>query len=417
MGMDPLKDIIECCHQRHENPLRQRRTVVTPVLYNKGYPYQFTVYCAQRYPVPLADLEQANISFMPIGHAPDNDHGPRDFGGERFLRCQGVQDWEIRQWQGSWGIQAYTGVPSARDSAPWHDIDFKYEIISASPDAVFACIDALVHAIDNPLLTLSRSGGLRFSCRVSDYLHPNTEEARLYVYKRTPTMENPHQRDVYLEILGEDGYSCWDARYEILLGDLLNPPVVAKEVLFAPLDALRAELHEPVLFKEQKVEDAPQVVSAVPASLGSPNLDLAKEAFVRRDFLYLRRENGFHYWTHPDHSLSNEHVVLWESDDTVWIRASTPDGELPTKSTPITEVWDDTGVVSLPPAGLPVSDKILAVQEGQLSPLAVKRPPTVLRKSEYAKARYGTPEKDVVPVQSISNGKLLVSTGLLPRQT
>ena len=73
-----------------------------------------------------------------------------------------------------------------------------------------------------PLLTLSKSGGLRFSCRVLDYLHPNIEQERLYIYKDTVTPRKSNQRDVYLEILGEEGYSRWDARYEILLGNLLE---------------------------------------------------------------------------------------------------------------------------------------------------------------------------------------------------
>ena len=405
MDIDFLKGIIERCHQRHENPLRQRKTVVTPALYNKGCPYQLTVYCAQRYPVLLADLEQADISFMPIGHAPDSDRGPRDFGGERFLSRQGVQDWGMRRWHGSWGIQMYTGIPSERDGAQWHDINFKYDVISAAPDAVFACIEALVNAIDNPLLTLSQSGGLRFSCRVPDYLHPNTEDARLYIYKHTPTLEDPNQRDVYLEILGEEGYSPWDARYEILLGNLLDPPVVAQEVLFAPIDALRAELHEPAPSEEQKLEDIPQVVSVAPPSLGTPNLDLAKEAFMQRGFSYIRQENGFHHWMQSDGTVGDEHVSLWESNGTVWIHASTPDAGLPTRAIPITEVWDDTGIVSLTAATeLPISDKMLAVREGKLSPLAIKRPPKVLRKSEYTKEGYETPEKSTIQAQSIFDG-------------
>ena len=415
INMDFLKGIIERCHQRHENPLRQRKTVVTPALYNKGYPYQITVYCAQRYSVLLADLEQADISFMPIGHAPDNDRGPRDFGGDRFLSRQGVQDWGIRRWHGSWGIQVYTGIPSERDSARWHDIDFKYEAISTAPDAVFACIDALVTAIDNPLLTLSKSGGLRFSCRVPDYLHPNTEDARLYLYKHTPTPEDPNQRDVYLEILGEEGYSPWDARYEILLGNLLDPPVVAKEVLFAPIDALRAELHEPAHPNEQELGALPQVIPVAPSSLGSHNLDLAKAAFVQRGFSYIRQENGFHYWMQPDGTVGDEHVSLWESNGTVWIHATTSDAGLPTRAIPITEVWDDTGIVSLTAATeLPISDKMLAVREGKLSPLAIKRQPTVLHKSEYTKEGDATPEKSTVQTQSIFDGTARVH-GLITR--
>ena len=272
--MNSLKDLIERCHERREKPLRQRKTVVTPALYNKSHSYQVTVYCAQRYPVLLADMEQADISFMPIGRTPEYDRGPRDFGGERFLERQGLQNWGIRRWHASWGLQMYTGVPSARDSASWHDIDFKYEAICAAPDAIFTCIEALINIVSNPLLTISKSGGLRFSCRVLDYLHPNTEQERLYIYKHTPTSETPDQRDVYLEILGEEGYSRWDARYEILLGNLLDPPIIAKEVLFAPIDALRAELHEPIRLEDESsstvIENETQErnIATAPASRG-----------------------------------------------------------------------------------------------------------------------------------------------------
>ena len=376
--------------------------MVMPALYNKGHLYQLTVYCAQRYPVLLAELERADISFMPIGHASENDRGPRDLGGARFLKCQGIRDWGMRRWRASWGIQIYTGTASEHNGGRWHDIDFKYEAISAAPDAVFACIETLLSTVESPLLTISKSGGLRFSCRVLDYLHPNTKDSKLYIYKRTPIPENPHQRDVYLEVLGENGYSRWDARYEILLGNLLDPPLIPKEVLFAPIDALRAELHEPIPLEEQKLEDAPQVVSIAPSSLGSHNLNLAKEALLKRGFSYVRQENGFHHWTQPVGTVSTEHVLLWERDGTVWVRASTPDIGLPTETTAITDVWTDTGIVSLTVAvGLSVPDEMLAVREGQLSPLAIRRPPPVLRKPEYTKKRYEILEKNTVQTHSV----------------
>ena len=57
-----------------------------------------------------------------------------------------------------------------------------------------------------------------------------------------------------------------------------------------------AELHQPGASKiEQK-----QVGADLPLSLGSNNLDLAKEAFVKRGFSYIRQRNGFHHWRHPD---------------------------------------------------------------------------------------------------------------------
>ena len=401
-SMSPLRNILQRCHRRHEKPLRQRKTVITPALYKRGYPFLFTVYCAHKYPVVLADLEQADISFMPIGRAPVYDRGPNDFGGERFSERQGTEDWRLNRWYASWGIQMYMGLPSGREGAQWHDLDFTYEAICAAPDAVFACIEALISVVANPLLTLSESGGLRFSCRVLDYLHPNIEHERVYIYKHTPTAENPHQGDVYLEIFGEKGYSRWDARYEILLGDLLNPPVISKEILFAPIDALRDVLHEPAPPGEKGINLTSQIDTRALLSLGSYNLDLAKEAFLNRDFSYLHQDDSFHYWTPPGSEAEDASVLLWESDDTVWVRASTLNTGLPTNPTSITDVWDDTGILPPTPAtGIPVSDKVLAVREGKLSPLVIKRPDPMLQKSEQMREGSNTRQKKSVQDRSV----------------
>ena len=258
--MKSLNNIIQQCHQRREKPLRQRKTEATPAMYTKDHPHQYTVYCAHRIPVMLQDLEKAHISFMPIGRAPWNDQGPEDFKGKRFLKRQGTTDWEINQWNASWGIKIYTGVPSESNGARWHNLHFKYDAICAAPDAVADCIEALANIVNNPLLTLGKSGGLRFSCRVRDYLHSNTETAKLYIYKDTQKIEQTYQREVYLEIFGEEGQTRWDARYEILAGNLLDPPVIDKEVLFAPIDVLRAKLHEPA----PNTVERKQIVAKVP---------------------------------------------------------------------------------------------------------------------------------------------------------
>ena len=402
LTMNSLKHIIQRCHQRHEKPLRQRKTVVTPALY-KGLPYHFTVHCAWKYPVRLYELEHADISFMPIGRAPEHDHGPRSFGGERFLKRQSTADWEAALWHKSWGIQVYTGTPSERDEAQWHDIDFTYDAICTAPDAVLACIESLINAVANPLLTMTKSGGLRFSCRVLNYLHPNTREAKQYIYKDASISENLYHRDVYLEILGEAGYSRWDARYEILLGNLSNPPIIAKEVLFAFIDALRDTLHQPAAPSEQKLEPT-QVASVVPVSLGSHNLNLARQAFLKRGFSYVRRENRIHHWALPDSGETTTHILLWEDEDGLWVRASTPDTGLPMETTLITDIWDDTGILPpIPATGLPVTDKVLAVREGKLSPLAIKRPSPVLRKQENKNTVYRTLEENAVQMQRVFN--------------
>ena len=395
MTTNVLQDMIARCHQRHEKPLEQQKTTSTPRLY-KGLPYHFTAYCAHRYPVLLQDLEAAGISFMPIGQAPGTDRPPRHFGGERFLKRQQAIDWDAIRWHKSWGIQVYTGIPSARDGAPWHDIDFKYEAICAAPDVILACVQALVDAVANPLLTMTKSGGLRFSCRIPGYLHPNTEQARLYVYKQTTRAENLHPHDAYLEILGEKGHNCWDARYEILLGNLLDPPVISKEVFFAPIEALRAALHEPVSQNIQHEENIPDA----PYSLGSGKLDLAKEAFFKRGFSYIRQEDGFHYWNRRGSEIDNTEVSLWENENGVWVCASTSNTGLPMEATLITDVWNDTGILPpIPKMELLIDDKVLAIREGKLSPLAIKRPHPVLHKSSTIEKIDETREEISVQVQ------------------
>ncbi len=395
MTINVLQDILQHCQQRHENPLKQRKTVLEPRLY-KGLPYHFRVYCADKYPVMLQDLEAAGISFLPIGRAPGTDRPPRNFGGERFLKRQQAADWDAIRWHKSWGIQVYTGTPSARGGAPWHDINFKYAALCAAPDAILSCVQALVDSVANPLLTMSKSGGLRFSCRIPGYLHPDTKQVGSHTHKQTPTAENLQSRDAYFEILGDKGYNCWDARYEILLGNLLDPPVIPKEVFFAAIDALRAALHEPI------PESTQQQVSVLdaPYSLGSGKLDLAKEAFFKRGFSYVRQADGFHYWNRQDGEGVNTEVSLWENEDGVWLRASTPDTELPMETTLITDVWQDTGILPpIPATGLPVDDKVIAVREEKLSPLAIKRPTPILHKSEPPENTYETHEEISIQVQ------------------
>ena len=400
MKISSLEDIIRRCHQRHAQPLRQIKTVVTPSVY-KGLFYHFTVYCAQRYPVRLYDLERAGISFMPVGGGPGYERVPQSFGGERFLSRQRVEDWEIRHWHTSWGLRVYTGIPSEREGARWHDIEFTYAAICAAPDAVLACIETLVSVVANPLLVLTKSGGLRFSCRVPDYLHPNPEAAEPYIYKHVPAPENPHQRDVYLEILGEAGHSPWDARCELLLGDLLDPPVITKGVLFTPIDALRSELHAPQPLGSERPEPTSQAVITSSPSLGSHKLDLAKEAFLKRGFSYIGAENDLHRWTAHGSAGNAEDVVLWETDSGVWIRASASDLGLPPEDILITEVWDDTGILPPIPTRLPVSEEVLAMREGTLSPLAIKRPSPVLQKPQGIEKVYEPLEKNIGQIKRV----------------
>ncbi len=389
--MDTIQDILQRSHERHKKSLRQRKTLVTPALYNMGHPYHVTVHCAYKYPVVLANLEEANISFMPIGRAPENDRGPRELGGERFLKRQGIEDWGMRRWHDAWGIQVYTGIPSERDGAQWHDFNFTYKALCTVPDEILKCLEVLIDAVPNPLLTMTKSGGLRFTCRIPDYLHSNSNESQLYIYQHKPTTDNPHEHDVYLKIVGKEGYSRWDARYEVLLGNLLDPPVIDKEVVFAPIDALRVVLHEPTPKKLKQKE----LVADVPLSLGSLNLDHAKEAFVKRGYSYVCDQNGSHLWSPTNSGERKNYILLWESEGVVWIRATGTGIDVPTISTEITEVWDDTGIIPLePPIDMSITESMLAVRNGQLSPLAIKRSASLLNKSDQPIKKVDTSKED-----------------------
>ena len=156
--MNLLKDIFQRCHERHAKPLRQRKTVAMPSMFTKGHFYQYRVYCAHNAPVLLDDLEAADISFMPIGRAPENDRGPRHFGGELFRRRTKAENWGFRRWETSWGIQVYTGIPSERAGAHWHDLNFTYQALCDAPDAVLACIEALFSTIANPAVNAYKVG-------------------------------------------------------------------------------------------------------------------------------------------------------------------------------------------------------------------------------------------------------------------
>lgn len=373
-----------------------------PVSYNLGYPYQYNIYCARNYSVLLKDIEQAGISCIPIVSAYQDAPGSRSLATKQFLEEPGRRNWLRRYWQHSWGIQVCTGTSSEREGMRWHDLDFAYKAICAAPDAVYACISALVNAVENPLLTLSKSGGLRFSCRIPDYLHPNTEAERLYIYKYTPTEENPDQTDVYLEIIGEQGYSCWDARYEILLGDLLDPPQISREFFFGPIDTLRAAIHEPAPGGLGKPEEPPP---AVPESLGSYKLDLAKEALLKRGFSYYRQENDLHYWTFDAGTEEAGGVSLWEREGTVWLSAATSQAGLPTEATPVTDIWADTGILpGVPATGVSVSNDLLLVRRAKRSPLSIKRPNPILHPQPMDTDELrGTPEENAVQISELFN--------------
>lgn len=255
--MDSLKNILQQCREKRNRTTRQRKTVVSPA-FRKQF-FHLTVHCAHGYSVLVDDLKQAGIACMPLARVPSKIDMPRGFEECTYhYTYKTIRQWDIFQWHASWGIRIYTGTHSERDGALWHDLEFTYQAINTAPEVVLDCLEALISLTKNPLLTLTPSGGLRFSCRVTDYLHRKLEQ--IHIYRHAPTPENADHRDVYLAISGEDTYTPWDARHEILIGNLTEPPILEKDVLFAPLDKLKAELHRPAPYpiKEKLEPPAPK---------------------------------------------------------------------------------------------------------------------------------------------------------------
>ena len=239
-----LKKIIQHCLDRKHRTLNQQQTIVLPAGYD-AYPYHFQVHYAHEKSAFLYELEKANISFMPIGQEP-SDRAPANWKqSNRIKDRQDTRSWKPRRWYASWGIGIYTGETSGHEDAPWHDIEFTHQAILRAPAAVSVCLEALISAVVAPLVTLTKDGGLRFSCRIEEYLHPYILEAKQYIYEHRPTRSDPRHRDVYVEVKGDMDYSIWDARYEILAGSLLEPPVIPSDVLFGLLGFFKSVLHRP----------------------------------------------------------------------------------------------------------------------------------------------------------------------------
>ena len=311
--METLKQIIQQCHNRKHRTLSQRKTIVLPAG-DAEYPYHFRVHYAHQKSALLYDFEKVNISFLPVGREPF-DRAPGDWlqsnnHRDRIHNQQIAGNWRPRQWFASWGIGIYTGEMSGHEGANWHDIEFTYQAISRVPDAVSVCLEALIHSVKNPLVALTKEGGLRFSCRVMDYVHPNTVEAKAYIYRHQPTRTDPKHRDVFVTVKGAMDYSVWDARYEVLMGSVLEPPVISGDVLFALLGFFRTTLHRPGLAR-------------------------------------------------VDRTLRDYEPQVSDAENT------------------IKPLEIDEREVSVP-------EKMRAVREGSLSPLAIKRPKPVLAKQPYS---------------------------------
>ena len=228
---------LQRCIQRHESPLPALKTRVSH--YRDGYKKRYARYAvayAAGKTIDPEKLSRARLGFLPIAKS---GFCPEKYGeeaGKDWETTYGVSDWKSKSWRDSYGIQIYTGKPSAYLTS----LDFEYAILRDHPQPFLDTLNRLCALTEKPLLVISKSGGLRFECRTPGYIHPKRDQ------RYVATWKNHHEhKDLYLEIFGEKGLSRYDARYEIYTGSLLEIPVIDHHQLFEILDELREHIGEP----------------------------------------------------------------------------------------------------------------------------------------------------------------------------
>ena len=238
---------LQRCIQRHKSPLTALKTRVFYHRNGQKKRYaQYAVPYAAGKTIDPEKLSRAGLGFLPIAKS---GFCPEKYGaeaGKNWETTYRVSDWKAKSWRDAYGIQIYTGEPSGYLTS----LDFEYEIVRDHPQPFLDTLDRLCELTENPLLVISKSGGLRFECRTPGYIHPKTEQ------RSVATWKNHHEhKELYLEIFGEKGLSRYDARYEIYTGSLLNIPVIDHHALFEIVDELREQIGEP---RPEKATAKPQ---------------------------------------------------------------------------------------------------------------------------------------------------------------
>lgn len=238
-----LENLIQRCIARNKQPKNAHKTRLTHGKYS--------IYYASRdgklQTAAPHDFEKARLGILPIARTGFPIEQYAATAGKDWKTRYGFNDWKPASWKQSYGVQVYTGTPSNNLT----DFDFEFAIVRDHPDILLNTLSKLLHLTPHPCLTLSKSGGLRYSCKTPDYVHPRATEYREYIGKWN--QQTGEREALYLEIFGDKGLSRWDARYEIITGDLFNLPVIKDtEDLFDIIDTLKSKIHAQAPRKKKK---------------------------------------------------------------------------------------------------------------------------------------------------------------------
>ena len=230
----------------------------------------------------------------------------------------------------------------------------------------------LCELTETPLLTITKSGGLRFECRTPGYIHPKTDQRYVATWKN----HHDHQ-DLYLEIFGEKGLSRYDARYEIYTGSLLNIPVIDHHALFPILDELQEQIGTPRPEKSKRAPKHKQTTEKREQAANAASIKTVGE--LPEDITWRERKDGSFESVRGDYPCQ---VTAHKNSHGAAQYYRQTNGQIDAFCYNCKQPW----IVKRADR----TSRINAIRDGQLSPLAIHRKPVKLTQQERCHALLDT---------------------------
>lgn len=351
-----MKNLIERCQTRHEKPLSALPTRVS----STGY----SVYYASRDGKVIRTdphkFNDAGLGILPITRTGFSIEKYSTDSGKDWETRYGVEDWQPQSWKRSYGVQIYTGLPSNYLT----DLDFEYAIVKDYPELLIETLSRLCDLTIHPIITISKSGGVRFTCRTPDYLHPKRNADREYIGVWD---KNGNRTVLYLEIFSDKGLSRWDARYEIVDGDLFNIPVIDAKDLFVVINDLKNQIHVPPSTKENAKPPKPP-----PASKKKSKTEDVDEIYgLPSDLEWVKSGDGDYKSRRGDYPCKVTNHRKSQGSTQYYLK---PTGEIQAFCHNCSKTWIVRSVDQ--------KELIVKVRSGEVSPLSLTRKPSKLEKHD-----------------------------------
>lgn len=178
--------------------------------------------------VRLDELEEAGLSFVPIGNngMPKLKYADLRNAGEQIKVSSYGKN---KAWWTSvvYGIQIFTGkISKCKFHSKPHflvDIDIESQMVESHDEAVEIVMKLYdAHCKGVPFIVRTKSGGWRLSA-YSDYA------SKVVKFVDTSVVSDQNRFPMALEVMSENGMSRYDERYEVVEGSLTEIPHISKE--------------------------------------------------------------------------------------------------------------------------------------------------------------------------------------------